>query len=1295
MATRYWVLGSGTWDLTTTTNWSATSGGTGGASAPTSADDVIFDAGSNVGTGAFTVTIGAAGAVCRDISFGGAGGALDGAMTLAGSGAWSVYGSMTLVSTNLTFSYGGIVTFAATTTGKTITTAGKSFTLGNGIIFNGVGGGWTLQDACTFYKITLTAGALDTNNQTVSLSAGSSAFITSGSTTRSLTLGTSTVSMSGIINAWNVTATTGFTLSAASSTLNFTGGSNDMVGGGLTYGTVTMSASTGTIAGANTITTVNYNNSGTGGTLNLSGANSITTLNATSTTGLQTISCGANQTITTLNATSTSATVRTFFVSDIIGTARTLTITTRNFTIADFRDITIAGTVLTGTSFADCGGNSNITFTAAKTVYWNLAGAQNWNATGWATSSGGSPAVANFPLAQDTAVFDNTGSVTGTITVNGNFNIGTVNITKTGAMTLSFGTSYPQIYGSFTLGALTTLTGGNRVYLSGRSTTQTITTNTRTFGSSGTGITIQALSSTITFADTFTTTGALTHNNGTLNLNNLTITAPGFDSSAGSTRAITFGTTGNITANGAGSFFITVNATGLSTTGTPTLNISNNSAVASSFYLQGFTESTAFNVNVTTGTYTLTEASGTSYYKNLNFTGFAGTFTGGASGRVVYGNLTTSTGMSYGSTTGAMTFAATSGTQTITSNAKTMDFPITFNGTGGTFQLVDALTVGITRTTTLTAGTLDLNNFTLTSGLWSSFTGTRVIAFGTTGNITLIGSGSVFQMSGTNFTFTGTSTFNISNNSATAVSGSPSSGFTSTNALNVNYTTGTYALTETVASVYRNLSYSGFSGTVNNVTRTLYGNLTLGSGGTYTAGTSAITFAGAAGTTQTITSTARTMDFPVTFNGTATTTYQLADAMTVGSSRTTTLTTGTLDLNNKTLTTGLFSASSASTRSLLLGSSSLVCTGSGASVFTIATTTGMTLNAGTSTISLTSASAKTFTGGGLTYYNLNQGGAGALTIASSNTFNNITNSVQPTTVTFTASTTQTVSNFGLTGTAGNLVTINSSTAGTRANISKSTGIVDCNYLSIRDSNATGGAGWYAGTTSTDVSNNLGWVFTAPPYIYVTGVSATGQVGTATVSTGININVNLTGVSATGDVGSVTTITDQNVSVTGVSATGNVGTVTISIGRNVDVTGVSATGRVGSVTVTGTASTSVTGVSATGSVGSVTVSIGINVSVTGVSATGSVGSVTLVTGANVSVTGVSATGNVGSVSFVTTANVSVTGVSATGQVGTLFFFQWDTINDSQDANWVAINDSQSPNWTTINPNSPNTWADIVI
>lgn len=53
MANRYWVGGTGTWTNSSTANWSTTSGGASGASAPTSSDAVIFDSNSGVGTCTF------------------------------------------------------------------------------------------------------------------------------------------------------------------------------------------------------------------------------------------------------------------------------------------------------------------------------------------------------------------------------------------------------------------------------------------------------------------------------------------------------------------------------------------------------------------------------------------------------------------------------------------------------------------------------------------------------------------------------------------------------------------------------------------------------------------------------------------------------------------------------------------------------------------------------------------------------------------------------------------------------------------------------------------------------------------------------------------------------------------------------------------------------------------------------------------------------------------------------------------------------------------------------------------
>ena len=158
-----------------------------------------------------------------------------------------------------------------------------------------------------------------------------------------------------------------------------------------------------------------------------------------------------------------------------------------------------------------------------------------------------------------------------------------------------------------------------------------------------------------------------------------------------------------------------------------------------------------------------------------------------------------------------------------------------------------------------------------------------------------------------------------------------------------------------------------------------------------------------------------------------------------------------------------------------MGSGTWTITGSGATAWNCATSTNLTVT-GTGVISMSSASAKTFAGGNVTTWPvLRNAGAGALTISGNNTFTTIENTVQPTTFTFTSGTTQTVTNFNVNGSFGNLVTINSSSAGSQATLSKPSGTVVSNYVSIRDSNATGGAAWIA-NFSTNVSNNTGWGF---------------------------------------------------------------------------------------------------------------------------------------------------------------------------------------------------------------------------
>ena len=87
----------------------------------------------------------------------------------------------------------------------------------------------------------------------------------------------------------------------------------------------------------------------------------------------------------------------------------------------------------------------------------------------------------------------------------------------------------------------------------------------------------------------------------------------------------------------------------------------------------------------------------------------------------------------------------------------------------------------------------------------------------------------------------------------------------------------------------------------------------------------------------------------------------------------------------------------------------------------------------------------------------------------------------PMTVSFEAGSITTVTNFTLAGSAGNLVTINSTVSGTRFILSKSSGTVTANYLRIQDSQATGGAYWDATNgTNVNLGNNIGWDFPISP-----------------------------------------------------------------------------------------------------------------------------------------------------------------------------------------------------------------------
>jgi hypothetical protein len=847
MPDRYWVGGTANWDGTAGTKWSATSGGPGGASVPTTADDVFF---TNLSTGTCTIATGNTGA--RSINCTGFAG------TITGTAAITVAGSVTLVAA-MTYTHTGTMTFTGT---GTLTTAGKTF---SGTTVNGAGITLTLGDALNIGNrvLTVTLGTL----ATASFSITAGALSSSNTNTRTITLGTSVVTLTNSGSAINFALNANLTFNAGTSQINLTNSSASLDGGsGQTYHNVAFTSGT-----PNTSRIVNSANTFNNLSLTVSG------------TGLSSLVLTANQVVNgVFTCAGASAIARGFVRSDTLGTVRTITAAAISAADCDFRDITLAGAAAgaSPTRAGNCGGNSGITFPTAKTVY-RVGADTTWvGVNSWATGSGGTGADANFPLAQDTAIIDDNTTLTGTLSVSGFSMSGVDTSTRTTGITLSFAPS-ASFYGSMAFGSGVTVSGTANAVFTGRGTMDfTSAGKTLTFSTI-----LNAPGGTLRLLDAITTTASFQHLFGTLDINGFTLASTTFSSTGGNTRTLAFGT-GNLTVTGTGTVF-TANPVALTVTGTPVVNVTNNTATATTVTAGSLSEANSISFNFTAGTYILTA---TGDYRSLNFTGFSGTLAGGA--RTIFGDLVISTGMTPSSSLITTTFASTSGTpRTITTNGKTLDFPIDFNGVGGTFRLLDALTMGLTRQLAHNGGTIDFNGFNLTVG-------------------------STYVVSGTN-------------------------------------------------------------------TKNL------------------------------------------TFNG------------------------GTL-----------------------------TCPGTGLA-FNITDPTGFTTTAGagTGTINMTSASAKTFAGNGRTFScTLNNGGAGALTITGSNTFTTLANSVQPTSFLFTASTTTTLTNWNINGTAGNLVTIGSATAASHT-LSKASGAVTGDYLSISNSTATGGATWNA-TNSVDGGNNTGWVFGA-------------------------------------------------------------------------------------------------------------------------------------------------------------------------------------------------------------------------
>jgi fibronectin-binding autotransporter adhesin len=499
------------WDATDTSIWAQVSGGATGFSVPTLADDVFIDANTLI---ASQLVIGS-NAFCKSLT-----------ITNAGSFNFlfqfftlEIQGNFVITSTTISFPDTGNINFTGTgssllttnglTLNQTISVNGRNLTLGGALNTSG--------------NLQVVSGTFTSSNFNITTTGS---LISTGSATRTINLGSSTVSV--FIVSFSTDAS--FTFNAGTSNI------------------IVVSS----VAGGNKV----FNNvsSLTGG-FNISDSNTFNNLSfgARTSTGMNFIAISGNQTINgTLTILGGADPTRRTFMRSGNGVGQSVTLTCAAvalLTDIDFRDITIAGTAapVSGTRLGNCGGNSGITFPAAKTVYWNLAGSNNWSSTAWATSAGGTPAVNNFPLAQDTAIFTATSPATGQITtVNFDYNIGTIDMSArtSNTMTLAIAIA-PAIYGNWINGTGSAFSGTGRIIFSGQGA-QTITSAGITFTQ---GFTVDCGSGSVSLQSAFATNRSLSNafivESGTFNTNNLSFTlsgaSGGFNSTSGKTTALNIG----------------------------------------------------------------------------------------------------------------------------------------------------------------------------------------------------------------------------------------------------------------------------------------------------------------------------------------------------------------------------------------------------------------------------------------------------------------------------------------------------------------------------------------------------------------------------------------------------------------------------------------------------------------------------------------------------------------------------------------------------------------------------------
>lgn len=992
MATKYWVGGSGTWDNLTNTNWAATSGGVGGSTqAPCSLDDVVFDSASNATN--YTVTI-ATGAVCKNITVAGPASGNVTVDLVSGSSIY-IYGDVYLAATGVITTGTGSVRLGLLNN-QSVITNGVSL---SGLVFIGILGISNSSAVCTLNSslivgssLTLNQGQLNTNGY--SLTCGN---LTSSanSGTFTLTLGSSIVTVNGTLSFASAPL---LTLNAGTSSIVVTGDTafGNQTGLELTWYDVSFTSTSKTFT-------------------NIVGKNIFHNLSfaTPATANIYDITLYDNQTINgTLSISGTGAVNRYFIHSITEGTPVTLTAAAiAPMSDVDFRDITAAGAATwSGTRLGNCLGNSGITFRAGANRYIVTGtGSTTWQSNIWATYAGAPTGnIIYFPLAQDTVIINNTLSASATLTKSINYNVGSIDCSaRTSAMALAGGL-LNNIYGEFKLSSSVTVTSFGYNYC-GRSVVYF-----DSFGKTLRGLGVTCPTGTLRLQSSLTVNTQISVTAGTLDFNGYNVTNTSTSTGIGygiglAYKELKLGS-GTITLAGTLPLIMNIAAgnNNVLTPGTSNIVLTTTNSIGlgfSSGEVANFYNVTC--TNALTGTISIL---GPCTFNNLTFQPRA---TEGVSSFTLSGNITVNGTLSIG--------GSTVPTQRVS---------------------ITSITLGTPRT--ISAGTI---------------TGLQNIDFQdivATGTATWSGAGLGDRKGNTGITFPASKTiyWNLAGtNNWSAVGWATSSGGTpAVNNFPLAQDTAIFDNTGAVTQVNFNVAYA--VGTIDMSSRTIamtfatsansfiYGDFKVGTGVTFS-GTNTISFQGR--TTQLLQSSGRTFTQTISLQSVGGT-LNLADALT---SNSIVITYGRFNTNNYTVSCGVLSSSVSTAREIYLGSSLITLTAG----LTLSNSTNLLFDAGSSTIN-TGTSFQGSTSNLTIKHTFNNVVLRSNTnITGNNIFNTLSNSTQPLLITWEAGTENTINNFNVSGTAGNLVSNISNIPGIRYSLKSGAGSVSSDYLIIKDSNA--------------------------------------------------------------------------------------------------------------------------------------------------------------------------------------------------------------------------------------------------